>query len=172
MMGTPTAAPFIGKRGRVPSAGFVLVEVLVSMTVFAVGIMAVLTAVLSVLELQKDAALRYRAGLILQEKLAETTMISYDGQPVRGLSPDGIFTWTIAGEPWAAAPQALTKKEKNNPRSRNGKTTGESKESGTGNLSDRIIQVVVDVSWQTSEGSRSINATQLVHQAPQARGTP
>ncbi len=149
-----------GKQVKASREGFVLIEVLVSMTLFSVGIMAVLTAVLSVLDLQKDSALRFRAGLILQEKLAETVMVPYDGQPVRGISSDGVFSWTVVGEPWIEAPRIPTKKKEKN------------KETGTDSLSDRVIQVIVDVSWQTGEGSRSINATQLVHTAPQARGTP
>ena len=160
------ALPLPVKQGPASKEGFVLIEVLVSMTVFSVGIMAVLTAVLSVLDLQKDSALRYRAGLILQEKLAETVMVPYDGQPVRGISPDGVFSWTVAGEVWNEAPRTTIKKTKKTKNSR--KKT----ETGTDSLSDRIIQVVVEVSWQTSEGSRSIHATQLVHTAPQARGMP
>ena len=162
----PTAFTPSGKYGKATKEGFVLIEVLVSVTVFSVGIMAVLTAVLSVLDLQKDAALRYRAGLILQEKLAETVMVSYNGQPARGISPDGVFSWTVAGELWTEAPQIPAKKTKKTKNSR------ERKDTGTDSLSDRIIQVVVDVSWQTGEGPRSIKATQLVHTAPQARGTP
>ncbi len=87
-------------------------------------------------------------------------MVPYDGQPVRGISSDGVFSWTVVGEPWIEAPRIPTKKKEKN------------KETGTDSLSDRVIQVIVDVSWQTGEGSRSINATQLVHTAPQARGTP
>lgn len=172
MMGTPTASPSTDKQGQTLSSGFVLVEVLVSMTLFAVGIMAVLTSVLSVLELQKDAALRYRAGLILQEKLAETVLVPYDGQPVRGLSPDGVFSWSMVGEAWADAPEVPAFQPETGGRGRNRKSPSEMNDTGTGNLSGRIIQVAVDVSWQTSEGSRSINATQLVHQARQAGGTP
>ncbi len=166
----PTASRFIGKQGTTGSGGFVLLEVLVSVVVFSVGIMAVLTAVLSVLELQKDSALRYRAGLILQEKLAETVMVPYDGQPARGLSPDGVFSWTVAGESWTEAPQTPIKVSPQSNRGRNNKR--EMKDTGTYNLSDRVLQVVVDVSWQTSAGSRSINATQLVHFSPQVRGKP
>ena len=136
--------------------------------------MSVLTAVLSVLDLQKDSALRYRAGLILQEKLAETVMTPYDGQPMRGISSDGVFSWTVAGGPWTEAPQAMTGKPRKTRdwRSSTRRNRSQKEESGTDNLSGRVIQVVVDVSWQTSEGSRSISATQLVHTASSVRGTP
>ena len=124
--------------------GFVLIEVLVSLTVFAVGIMAVLTAVLSTLDLQKDSALRYRAGLILQDKLAETALVPYNGEAMRGISADGVFSWVVTGEPWAGAPQS------------------ENEDPEAENISARIFLVAVDVGWQTTRGTRSVNATQLV----------
>lgn len=162
------------------SDGFVLIEVLVSMTVFAIGIMAVLTAVLSTLDLQKDSTLRFRAGLILQEKLAETVMVPYGGQPARGISPDGIFSWTVSGTPWTDAPNVpklITSNIESHQTGQNRNSTGKisrrgKEKSGADSLEDRVILVVVDVSWKTSEGSRSIQATQLVHAAPQARGMP
>lgn len=172
------------KTGSRRAGGFALVEVLVSVTIFAVGIMAVLTAVLSVLELQKDATLRFRAGLVLQEKLAESIHQSYDGQPIRGLSPDGVFQWMVTGSRWVDAPKAPPKTSLNTSSSKpsgTGSTRGKARlsrgqkqkqDSDADSLEDQIILVVVDVSWQTSKGSRSIQATQLVHAAPQARGMP
>jgi len=100
-----TAGATGARRPAAGEGGFVLLEVLVTMTVLSVGIMAVLTGVLSALDLQKDAAMRYRAGLILQEKLAETALTPYDGQPGQGLSADGVFSWSVSGEPWGGAPR-------------------------------------------------------------------
>ncbi len=167
-----TAFHPLGKHRRIPGNGFVLIEVLVSMTLFSVGIMAVLTAVLSALDLQKDSSLRYRAGLILQEKLAETVLVPYSGQPVRGISADGVFSWTVAGEPWTGAPQVGKKKEKTGRKPKTDKRRVKREEPETGDTSSRLFQVAVDVSWQTSKGIRSINATQLVHVSLLAKGTP
>lgn len=136
--------------------GFVLLEVLVSLTVLAVGIMAVLTGVLSTLQLQKDAAMRFRAGLIMQDKLAEAFFAPYDGQTRAGTSVDGLFIWTIAGEPWADMPQVI--KEDSKPE--DGQTDADT--------ADEIFQIAIDVSWQTTRGTRRLTATQLVRVAPEA----
>jgi prepilin-type N-terminal cleavage/methylation domain-containing protein len=167
-----TAFHPLGKHRRIPGNGFVLIEVLVSMTVFSVGIMAVLTAVLSALDLQKDSTLRYRAGLILQEKLAETALVPYSGQPMRGISADGVFSWTVAGEPWTGAPQVGKKKAKTVRKPRTSRGRVKTEEPETENTSSRLFQVSVDVSWQAGKGTRSINATQLVHVSLQAKGAP
>lgn len=161
----PTAFHPLKKPGKPSGNGFVLIEVLVSMTVFSVGIMAVLTSVLSALDLQKDSTLRYRAGLILQEKLAESVLVPYNGQPMRGISSDGVFSWTVAGEPWEGAPQVEKKK------SRKSNKREKEKESSTDKTSSSLFRIAVDVSWQTNRGTRSIKATQLVHLPSQVRGT-
>ena len=155
----PTAFHPLKKQGKRPPGGFVLVEVLVSMVVFSVGIMAVLTSVLSALDLQKDSTLRYRAGLILQEKLAEPVLVPYNGQPIRGISADGVFNWAVAGEPWTGAPQVEKKKPK------------DGKKTKTEDTSSELFQMAVEVSWQTNKGTRSINATQLVHLSSHGGGT-
>jgi len=126
------------------------------MTVLSVGIMAVLTGVLSALNLQKDAALRYRAGLILQETLAETALTEYDGQPRQGLSSDGVFSWSVGGEPWVGAPRIA-------PPRREAKTEADKEHVEARALVSNVLQVRVDVSWETSKGSRRVTATQLVH---------
>ncbi len=152
MRGFITAAPLRRSLHRHPGQGFVLLEVLVSLTVFAVGIMAVLTAVLSALNLQKDASLRLRAGLVLQDKLAETFLIPYDGSPASGLSADGLFRWTVAGETWAGAPQ-ITDDAAENPTS-------------------ELVQVAVAVNWESTRGTRSLTATQLVRILAAPQETP
>ncbi len=161
----PTAFHPLKKQGKPSGSGFILIEVLVSMAVFSVGIMAVLTSVLSALDLQKDSTLRYRAGLILQEKLAESVLVPYNGQPMRGISADGVFSWTVAGEPWTGAPQVEKKKTKTS------KTRGKEKEPKIDDASSELFQMAVNVSWQTNRGTRSINATQLVHLSLQRVGT-
>ncbi len=155
----PTAFHPFRKRCKRTGSGFVLIEVLVSMAVFSIGIMAVLTSVLSALNLQKDSTFRYRAGLILQEKLVESVLIPYNGQPMRGISADGVFNWTVAGEPWTGAPQVEKKKTK------------DGKKAKTDDASSELIQMAVEVSWSTNRGTRSIHATQLVHLSPQGGGT-
>ena len=144
------------RRRDASASGFVLIEALVSVTVFAVGIMAVLTAVLSALDLQKDSALRYRAGLILQDKLAETLLVPYSGEPLRGISADGLFSWTVTGEPWTGAPQIGDQEQ----------------EEATARPSCQLFAVIVDVSWQTTRGPRSIAADQLVRVCTQAEVAP
>ena len=161
----PTAFHPLKKQGKPSPSGFVLIEVLVSMVVFSVGIMAVLTSVLSALDLQKDSTLRYRAGLILQEKLAESILVPYNGQPMRGISADGVFSWTVAGEPWTDAPQVEKKKTKVSRKTKGGK------KAKTDDASSELFQMVVEVSWQTNKGTRSINATQLVHLSSHGGGT-
>ena len=171
MYSLPTVAQTFSRPCRPTGNGFVLIEVLVSLTVFAVGIMAVLTAVLSALDLQKDATLRYRAGLILQEKLAQTVFEPYGGI-VQGVSADGVFSWKVVGEPWNGSPQAggrQTVKRGRTGKSRN-RETREAPEPG--DISGRLFQVAVDVSWRTGDGTRRITATQLVHTDPRAGGTP
>ncbi|MCK9995634.1 MAG: hypothetical protein KAH56_05050 [Candidatus Krumholzibacteria bacterium] len=140
------------------------------MAVFSIGIMAVLTSVLSALDLQKDSTLRYRAGLILQEKLAESVLVPYNGEPMRGISADGVFSWTVAGEPWTGAPRVEKKKTKTN-KTKTSKTRGKEKEPKTDDALIELFQMAVNVSWQTNKGTRSINATQLVHLFPQGGGT-
>ena len=156
----PTAFHPLKKQGNPSRSGFVLIEVLVSMVVFSVGIMAVLTSVLSALDLQKDSTLRYRAGLILQEKLAESILVPYNGQPMRGISADGVFNWTVAGEPWTGAPQVEKKKTRGGKKAKKDDTASE------------LFQMAVEVSWQTNRGTRSITATQLVHLSSHGGGTP
>ena len=149
-----TASNFPLNKRKVSKDGFVLLEVLVSMAVLAVGIMAVLTAVLSVLDLQKNSAQRYRAGLILQDRLGAIVFGQYNGEPLRGLSDDGLFSWTVAGEPWTGAPHMQNKEEPD-----------------AEGVLDNLFQVSVDVSWQTNHGKRSINASQLVQISPQEEGS-
>ena len=147
------------RRGRTPGthgAGFVLLEVLVSMTLMSVGIMAVLTAVLSGLNLQKDAALRHRAGLILQDKLAETSFTIYDGKPIQGITSDGVFSWTVSGVPWPGAPRLLAP-------SRTGSQTGDGNPETSDGITRQVIEVTVDVSWDSGRGFRHVAASQLVH---------
>lgn len=172
MITLTTASLPSAKSAAGSGPGFVLIEVLVSMTVFAVGIMAVLVAILAALDLQKDSTLRYRAGLILEEKLAETVLVPYNGQPMQGVSADGLFSWTVAGEPWTGAPQtnALSSKRKKKPTKT--KSTKDVEDDDVVKITSRLLQVAVDVSWRTGEGTRSISAVQLVHFSPQAKGTP
>ena len=130
-----------------PAQGFILIEVLVSLAVFSIGIMAVLTGVLSTLNLQKDSALRYRAGLLLQDKMLQLNELPYSGGTSRGTSSDGVFSWSISGEPWSAAPPS-TKKSRNR---------WEPKPQP-----DQMSKVSVQVSWQSARGARQVRATQLV----------
>ena len=170
-----TASRRSTKSGTGSDSGFVLIEVLVSLTVFSVGIMAVLVAVLAALDLQKDSALRYRAGLILEEKLAETVLVPYNGKPMQGVSADGLFSWTVTGETWTGAPQlnaGRSKSTKKPKRTNNKRTAKDENEDDTVNVSSRLLRVAVDVSWRTGDGTRSISAIQLVHVSPQAKGTP
>jgi prepilin-type N-terminal cleavage/methylation domain-containing protein len=157
MMPLTTACPRAPRPTRAKAHGFVLIEVLVSLTILAVGIMAVLTGVLSTLRLQKDTAMRFRAGLIMQDKLAEAFFVSYDGQRWTGTSADGLFNWTIAGEPWADMPQIVTEDSKPGATRPDGDTACE------------IFLVAIDVSWQTTRGTRRLTATQLV-QVPAGAG--
>ena len=130
-----------------PAKGFILIEVLVSLAVFSIGIMAVLTGVLATLDLQKDSALRYRAGLILQDKLLQLSELPYGGGSSQGMSPDGVFNWSISGEPWSAA--IVSAKKNRNRRE-------------FAPAPDQISQVLVQVNWQSPRGMRQVTATQLV----------
>jgi len=167
----PTAFHPLKKQGKPSPGGFVLIEVLVSMVVFSVGIMAVLTSVLSALDLQKDSTLRYRAGLILQEKLAESVLVPYNGQPMRGISSDGVFSWTVSGEPWTGAPQVEKKKTQVIKKTKVTRKTKGGKKAKTDDTASEIFQMAVEVIWQTNKGTRSINATQLVHLSSHGGGT-
>ena len=136
-----------GRKQPNPVNGFILIEVLVSLAVFSVGILAVLTGILSTLNLQKDTALRCRAGLILQEQTLQLNEAPYGGGVSQGVSSDGIFQWKITAEPWSAAP--MTKKK-----SRRRSVTKEDHQ--------EMAQVRVEVSWQSPRGPRMIKASQLV----------
>ena len=175
MTALTTASRRSAKSGAGAGAGFVLIEVLVSLTVFSVGIMAVLVAVLAALDLQKDSALRYRAGLVLEEKLAETVLVPYDGKPMQGISADGLFSWSVTGETWTGAPQLIAGSSKNTKqpkRTDNRKKVKDEQKDDAVDVSSRLLRVAVDVSWRTGDETRSISAVQLVHVSPQARGTP
>jgi type II secretory pathway pseudopilin PulG len=133
-------------------------EVLVSLTVFSVGIMAVLTAVLSSLNLQKETALRYRAGLVLQQKLIEVASEQFTGAASYGQTADGVFNWSVTGNLWGEE----ERRDPRRPRRRN---------------PDRLppgqmFEVSVNVSWQTKKGERKVAATQLVRAAPVVKGQP
>ena len=138
------------------SIGFALIEVLVSLAILSTGLVAVLTAVLSALDLQKDSAKRYRAGLILQEKLGEVTTVPYRGRYMRGVSPDSLFSWSVNGAPWAGAPKLPPTK---------GRTAA------VDTLVNQVFEVEVDVSWWTTKGIRNIRATQLVRVSPDVEGS-
>lgn len=144
--------PLKTQRKSIPG-GFALLEVLVSLTVLAVGVMVVLTAILSVLDLQKDSAQRFRASLVLQDKLGAVAFTPYNGEPMRGLSTDGLYSWTVSGSPWTGAPHLEDKKKPDG-------------ESNTANL----FQVTVNVSWLTTRGTRSASASQLVQVLPNMEG--
>lgn len=141
-----------GRRvGANASAGFALIEVLVTMTVVSVGIVAVLSAALSTLALQKDAALRLRAGLILQDRLGEVTHAPYAGQAMRGTSTDGCFTWTVTAAPWVQPTLSDTDQL---------------------DAPARLYEVIVEVRWATPRGGRNLLAHQLVAVVAAPEATP
>jgi Tfp pilus assembly protein PilV len=129
-------------------------EVLVSLTIFSVGLMAVLTAVLSTLNLQKDTALRYRAGLVLQEKLLEVASEPFDGAARYGQTEDGVFTWSVNGILWGEE-----RRDPRRPRRRN----------DTRLAPGQMFEVSVNVTWETLKGDRTIEAVQLVRAAAVVR---
>ena len=107
-----------------------------------VGLVAVLASILSTLALQRDSAHRVRAGLVLQETLAELAVEPYDGQERQGSSADGTYAWTIQGRPW---------------------TVGEiGAVAVADSLRSQVFAVEVQVSWMSRRGERSIGAHQLV----------
>lgn len=122
--------------------GFALIEVLVSLAVLGIGLVAVLASILSTLELQRDSAHRVRAGLVLQETLAELASGPYDGQGRQGVSPDGRYAWRIEGSPWTVGDASPA-------------TVPDS-------LRSQVFDVEVQVSWTSRRGERSIAARQLV----------
>lgn len=126
-------------------------EVLVSLTVFSVGIMAVLTAVLSSLNLQKETALRYRAALVLQQKLTEVAAEPFDGAARYGQTPDGVFTWSVTGTPWGEEERRDPRRAR---RRRDDRPTP-----------GQMFEVAVNVRWETHKGERNVAATQLVRAA-------
>ena len=130
--------------------GFALLEVLVALTLLAVGLVAVLTSALAALDLQKDSAMRTRAGFILRDKLAETQLAPYGGETVRGVSTDGRFEWSIVGVPWS----------------------GDARNDADGRGGVAVYEVVVDVAWMEDGSPRSVAATQLVTVAAGAGGRP
>jgi hypothetical protein len=143
------------RRGGPARGGFALIEVLVSLTLLAVGIVGVLTAVLSALDLQQDTDLRYRAALILQDKLEEVSFAPYGGEVARGVSADGRFSWTIIGTPWQGMPTGDDR----------GREAADEEEIG-------IYEVRVEVSWETTRGTRRLSATQLASVVPQPEDLP
>lgn len=153
-MMTIAAAP----RPRRPHPrGFALIEVLVSLTLLAVGIVGVLTAVLSALDLQKDTAMRYRAGLILQDKLAEIQLVPYHGEAIRGLSADGQFAWTVLAAPWQGMPESAE-------RNRRDRDSDEA--------AIDLYEVHVEVSWSAGAATRRLSATELVCVSPREEAEP
>ena len=150
-----SAGPHGARRGGPAPGGFALIEVLVSLTLLAVGIVGVLTAVLSALDLQQDTTMRYRAGLILQDKLAEVSLATYGGEIARGVSADGRFSWTIIGTPWQGRP------------SEDGRDGDRTDEDGID-----LYEVRVEVSWETNRGIRRLSATQLASVVPRLEVAP
>ena len=90
-----------------PVEGFALLEVLVALTLLAVGIVAVLGATFSILDLQREGALRHRAGSILEGKLEEIAWEGFDDAEARGLATDRRFQWTVTARPWGSPASGL-----------------------------------------------------------------
>lgn len=118
--------------------GFALIEVLVALALLSVGIVAVLGAVVTTMELQSDSMLRHRAGLVLREKLDESVWMAPRGGEASGAVTDGRIRWSVHSEPWGDVGAAAS-----NPKS-------------------RLHRVVVEVEWTGPRRARSIQATQIV----------
>ena len=129
-----------------PRSGFALIEVLVALTLLAVGTVGVLSAVLSALDVQRDAALRHRAVLLLQDKVAEVRVAPYGGGTTGGVTDDGLLRWTVVGAPWEAAPEAP----------RQGR-----RRRGAPVEVLPVYEVRVDVTWPGARGEGRVWATAL-----------
>ncbi len=148
--------------GRQPRrAGFALVEVLVALTLFAVGLVSVLGGILSALDLQKDSALRWRAGLLLEEKLADAFLQQATTGSAQGVSADGVFHWTTTLQAWDGASPARDDK------ARKGEDTRKSDVKVT---TLDLREVAVEVRWETRKGLRRLHASQVVN-VPAAAGS-
>ena len=134
------------RGARTHAHGFVLLEVLVALALLAVGIVAVLSAALSTLDLQSDCALRRRAGLVLDARLAEIADGHFDGVDAQGIATDPRFRWSVRSEPWR-------------PDDQRPHTVGVGDDALP---PPGMCRVVVVVDWTTSSGVRSIRATQIV----------
>ncbi|MFO7608617.1 MAG: prepilin-type N-terminal cleavage/methylation domain-containing protein [Candidatus Krumholzibacteriia bacterium] len=150
------------RRRRAPAVGgFALVEVLVALTLFAVGLVTILAGLLGALDLQKDSALRWRAALLLEEKLAESFLFPARGADGRGTSPDGVFAWTVTAKPWPAPPAAA------------GPSGGPSEQVSPAPPAAPVLrEVTVEVSWRTPRGVRRVAASQLVGTPAGREGAP
>jgi len=135
----------MSRRGG--QSGFALVEVLVALTLLAVGLVTVLSASLAALNLQKDTTLRWRAGLLLDEKLADTYLQSTTAETAQGVSADGVFHWLLTSRPWGEPAESET----------------ESKDSGAAVIQNLVLrEITIEVRWETARGVRSISASQVI----------
>jgi prepilin-type N-terminal cleavage/methylation domain-containing protein len=129
-----------------PRTGFALIEVLVALTLLAVGTVGVLSAVLSALDVQRDAALRHRAGLLLQDKLAEVRVAPYAGRTTGGVTDDGLLRWTVVGAPWEGSPEMPHQGRRRR---------------GAPIEVLPVYEVRVEVAWQGARGEGRVAATGL-----------
>ena len=128
----------IARRQARGQAGFVLIEVLVALAVLSVGVVTVLGALVSTLELQHETGLRYRAGEVLQDVLAEAARPGAAREGASGTATDTRFRWRLR---WQACDEMGAP------------------ESGA---ASRLHRVVVEVEWSTTRGARHLQASQWV----------
>jgi prepilin-type N-terminal cleavage/methylation domain-containing protein len=127
--------------------GFALVEVLVALALLAVGTVGVLSAVLAARAAPRDAALRHRAALLLQDKYGEILTAPYAGESIHGVSDDGLMRWTVIGVPWEGAPERPVEGRRRR---------------GAPVEVLPIYEVRVDVSWRSHRGEGRVETRGLV----------
>jgi len=105
----------IGKPQR--DGGFTLIEVLIAITIFAVGLLAVGTMQLSAINVNSTANQITTRTTWAQDKLEELMALPYtdsqlkaDDSPFQETTPDGIYTisWTVTDDDPVANTKLIT----------------------------------------------------------------
>ncbi len=137
-------------HGRVRSAGgFILLEVLVAMALLGIGIVAVQTSVRSSLMLEKESETRYRAGLLLQQKLTEITAggtLGNSGSELFGSTADSVYQWEVTSESWQSVVLDSRQRDRDD----------------SSPPAPELSRVTVIVSWQARDRTRKIQASELL----------
>lgn len=84
-----------GRRG----SGFVLVELLVGLALFSIGVVAVLTSLRASMGVQERSRHLWRASLVLDQVARELSIVPSESRELEGSTESGIG-WVVEIEPW------------------------------------------------------------------------